>query len=301
LKLKISAVLLTFATLVGCGGNSVDLFLTPPEVETGVFIDSAVSGLNYSTETQSGITNVDGEFNYVEDETIIFSIGDIIFPELTAIPTISPLEVFATNDINDEAVVNMLRLLQSLDVDGDAENGIEISETTHQLATGFAVSFTDSNFETVVQSLVQNSGGALTSLVSAEQATAHFTQTLAGDTGSGCTSNHSRVGHTGEFITFSHDVSGIATIIDDCTIEITQFTYDGGGPQVYFYGGIDKVFNDESAFEIGDLLTNNVFDNDTLTITLPEGRTLDDLNSLSVWCVRFNANFGSLYFTEPES
>jgi len=303
LKLKLIASLLTIAGLVGCGGSgALDAFDNTSDtlnVETGIFVDSAVSGLNYTTDTQSGITNTEGEFNYVEDETVTFSIGDIIFPEVVALPTLSPLDVFATEDINDTSVVNMLRLLQSLDVDGDAENGIEISDQTHQLATGFSVDFTDTNFEEMVQDLVANSNGVYTSLISQEQATTHFAQTIGEETGSGCASTHSKIGYTGEFTTFDHDVAGTATIIDDCTIEITNFTYDGRGPAVYFYAGIDHDYNADTAFEIGDFLTGTAFDNETVRITLPEGRTFDDLTGISVWCVRFNADFGNVEFSAP--
>ena len=41
--------------------------------------------------------------------------------------------------------------------------------------------------------------------------------------------------HFGAF----HDVGGTARSIDDCTIEITDFTYDGTGIDVRLYGDLD--------------------------------------------------------------
>jgi len=115
----------------------------------------------------------------------------------------------------------------------------------------------------------------------------------------GCSSDHPHVGYTGEFNTFSHDVAGTATIIDDCTIELTNFSYDGGGPAVYFYGGIGHQYTEDSAFIIGDLLTGTVYSGDTVSLTLPEGKTFDDLTGIGVWCVDFAVDFGNVEFLMP--
>ena len=38
---------------------------------------------------------------------------------------------------------------------------------------------------------------------------------------------------------------------------------------------------------------------ETLTLTLPQTRTLDDLNGISVWCVQAQVDFGSGMFAPP--
>ena len=44
----------------------------PVDVLTGVFSDSPVANVTYTTETQSGETNSDGEYQYLEGETGVF-------------------------------------------------------------------------------------------------------------------------------------------------------------------------------------------------------------------------------------
>jgi len=115
-------------------------------------------------------------------------------------------------------------------------------------------------------------------------------------TDTNCSSSHSKVGNTGTLTTFAHSVSGTVTIIDDCTIEITGFNYDGGGPQVYFYAGTNGNYTDANAFRFSQLLTGTSFNNKTIRLIIPNPKSLDSFNSLSVWCVDFNANFGDIIF-----
>ena len=309
---KVSPFILS-CLLVACGGGSSDstnekatttLPEITPEVEevtyTGFFLDSAVSGLNYTTSAEQGVTNAAGEFHYYLNDTVAFSLGDIRFPEITAKSILTPLDVFATSDINNIAVVNMLRLLQTLDQDGDLTNGINITSQAHEQANGLNVDFSSSDFDTQVTELVNNSGALNTQLVSESEAIFHFQETLNAidnQAMTGCEKTHARVGQSGFFMTYSHNVSGKAEVIDDCTIKISQFSYDGGGPLVYFYAAIDHNYDSDSAFAMGNLLTGTVFNDDEIILKLPNGKTLDDLNGLSVWCIDFKANFGDLTFS----
>jgi len=308
LIIVVSAIFLT-----ACGGSSdstpapmntiVPIPEPAPEPEptpstfTGVFLDSAVENLNYSTLSGSGTTNAAGEFSYQTNEKITFSIGGITFPEIDAETLVTPLTLFGTDDVNDTAVVNMLRLLQTLDEDGDADNGIKIPDTIHQLASVFAIDFNDSDFVMKVDQLLAMTGGFNRQLITVDDAIYHFQQTLANQNNSGCGSTHSKVGYSGFFSTLAHNVAGKATIIDDCTIEITQFDYDGGGPEVYVYAGIDHNYASATAFAVSNRISGESFANGELTLKLPTDKTLDDLTGLSVWCVDFDADFGNLEFT----
>jgi len=297
--------------LTACGGGSSPETVTdkmnnetPPvsasPTHTGIFLDTAVAGLNYETLSQQGKTNVDGEFIFQLDEEIIFSIGDIVLPSVKAGNYITPLEIFATEEVTQLEVVNLLRLLQSLDVDGDTSNNIQISDTSHQLATGLIVDFSASNFEQQVADLVANNGAINTQLISVDMAVDHFQQTLYTLNNQGvstCGTTHEKIGYSGFFETFAHNVAGKATIIDDCTIEISQFTYDGGGPVVYFYGAKDHDYASSDAFLLGPKLNGQTYNNAKFIIKLPQGKTLDDLSGLSVWCIDFNADFGHMEFT----
>jgi hypothetical protein len=92
----------------------------------GVLIDAPVAGVAYRTETLSGITNADGEYEYVPGETVVFSIGDIDLPAVAATGVVTPLVLADSGDIDNNIVVNIARLLQTLDSDGNPDNGITI-------------------------------------------------------------------------------------------------------------------------------------------------------------------------------
>lgn len=309
MKATLPITIFSFLLISACGGGgSSDNSTAPvaaapspsPTVYTGLFLDSAVEGLNYTTASTEGTTNSEGEFIYQVSENITFSIGDIQFPEVLADTVITPLNLFNTEDFNQLEVVNILRLLQSLDIDGDADNGIQISETAHTAATGLALDFSSDDFANQANDFIMESGGVYQQLISEEMAVYHFQQTLTTLNEQGianCEKTHDSIGYYGYFITLAHNVSGRAEIIDDCTIKITEFNYDGGGPEVFFYGAIDHDYESSNAFSIGQKLNGTVFENDEFIIRLPNNKTLDDLNTMSVWCVDFNANFGQVEFS----
>ncbi|MBL4942551.1 MAG: DM13 domain-containing protein [Colwellia sp.] len=299
------ATYITVLLLSACGGGSSDSKVIPPvelppepTIYTGIFLDSAVENLSFTTVSGSGFTNDKGEFSYQLNESVIFSIGALEFPQVAADVFITPLSIFATQDINEIAVVNMLRLLQSLDIDGNANNGIQISSAAHDLAKELMVNFTDIDFDSKVANLVEMSGALNQQLISAADAVYHFQQTLNELNISSCEKTHSKVGYNGFFTTLAHNVSGKATIIDDCTIRITQFSYDGGGPDVYFYAAKNHEYSSADAFSISQKINGQSYTDAEFILKLPTNKTLDDLTGLSVWCVDFNVDFGNMEFTQ---
>ena len=278
--------------ITACGSDTM-----PVSAESsGVFLDSAVQGLSFSTPSQTGITDAAGTFSYLEGESVIFSIGNLDFPETRASSVVTPLEVFGESSARAVPVVNLSRLLQSLDIDGDAGNGITIAPEAALSAS--SVDFSGADFDQQVINLIANSGSVNSTLVEDEVAIAHLEATLV-DNGlsvNGCTSEHPLVGRQAEFETRFHGVAGLVRIVDDCTIRISGFNYDGQGPQVYFYGALDGRYSAEQAFIIGERLDGTVYVNDELVLTLPAGSTLDEMNGISVWCADFDINFGSAEF-----
>lgn len=111
---------------------------------TGIFIDSFVSGLSYFTETKSGITDENGNFDFVEGETVTFLIGDIVLGSGPATENMSPIDIATTEgaDINSLEVKNIAAFLQSLDSDKDPENGIQISRATVAAIKVSSIDFT---------------------------------------------------------------------------------------------------------------------------------------------------------------
>jgi hypothetical protein len=305
-RINLVAVFIAFCT-VSCGGGGgsssstqTPIVETQPTVFTGMFLDSAVEGLSYETLTNSGLTNAKGEFTYQANENVIFSIGDIAMPTVIANSVLTPLDVMNTDNVNHPSVVNVLRLLQSLDEDGIADNGIKIPAVALELAQGLTVDFASADFESQVANLVQMSGGVHQQLISTEDAIYHFQMTLAtlsNQSITNCPKTHSKVGYYGSFETIAHNVSGRAEFIDDCTIKITEFNYDGGGPEVFFYGAVDHKYAESDAFSIGQKINGIVYSNDEVILRIPNDKTLDDITGISVWCSDFNANFGQVTFT----
>lgn len=305
---NILAISILAISITACGGgdsstSATEKVTTPtstPVIYTGVFIDSAVEGLNYQTESQSGKTNTEGEFNYQLDEMITFSIGGIKFPAVAVDAIITPLDIFKTESFENIGVINMARLLQSLDIDGIASNGIELNENIHTLAAQLNIDFTSDDFDDDVTQFVLENNAVNISLISPQQAINHLKDTLLVTTPSNCSDDHPMVGFTGSFSTLAHNVSGDAEILDSCTIIIRNFNYDSSAPAVYFYS-YNTQFPETPGFTIGDELRENreIYSNETITVKLPNNKTLDDIETFSVWCVDFLVSFGDLTFTAP--
>lgn len=271
-----------------------------PEVLTGVFIDSAVQGLTFKTDTQSGTTNQDGEFSYIAGEQVVFSIGELQFPAVNGKEMLSPLDVFSVTNVNDIRVQNMARLLQTLDQDGVAGNGIVITDDAHNQAMGLQVDFASDEFDQQVDALVANSGAAYTRLISSQAAINHLNLSLGNEVNmQSCEQPTTKQGYIGEFSNLAHDVAGQATIMDACTIEVTMFNFDGQAPNVQFYAGQNLMFEGQDAFAIGGRIDGRAYQGERVVLRLPAGKTLEDFDSLSVWCVEFAIDFGSLQFQAP--
>ena len=105
--------------------------------------------------------------------------------------------------------------------------------------------------------------------------------------------DHPNVGKLAVLTTHSHNVAGQVLIKDNCTLEVTSFSYDGEGPSVYFYGGKNGQFaSDQGGLIIGEALNGTVFNNETLELKLASPVVIDEIDSISVWCDDFNVSFG---------
>lgn len=110
---------------------------------------------------------------------------------------------------------------------------------------------------------------------------------------------YARAGWVARLSSLQHGVSGTVTIVDERTLRLSGFHYDGGGPLVFAYLGA----NDSSAAyaagrAIGPQLAT-AYANATVEMQLPEGQTLDGFTALSIWCAAFRVNFGSGEFKAP--
>jgi hypothetical protein len=167
------------STLVACGSSSESNGTT---ASTGTFVDSPVINIGYKTDTLEGVTNDKGEYDYVEGESVTFFIGDLVLPATKAQGVVTPLDLVGTTDAQDVKVINMLRLLQTLDQDGDPSNGLTITEDAKSVATEVNLSLPIDEFAALpaVIELIENADldTPVTELISAIQALAHFETSL---------------------------------------------------------------------------------------------------------------------------
>jgi len=114
-----------------------------------------------------------------------------------------------------------------------------------------------------------------------------------------CAADDPRIGRTAELEnTFIHGIQGTARIVSNCTIVIENFFYDGIGFDVRIVGVKDGDFANPTVLSPGNLVRAGGYTDQTLTVTLPEGVTLDDVPTISVMCVPFRFSFGAGTFSE---
>ena len=118
--------------LAGCGGGGGSESASISLV--GTFIDSPVSGLEFESPSGSGITDAYGNFTYKDGESVTFHIGNLYLG--SAVPDnhrITPLSITGGSvDVSNSGLVRMLRTLQSLDSDGNLDNGIQIDASVRE-------------------------------------------------------------------------------------------------------------------------------------------------------------------------
>jgi hypothetical protein len=121
---------------------------TTSSVTSGVFIDSRVQGLNYRTPTHTGLTNKYGRFFCNPGEQVQFMIGDMMLGKVQTKGVITPMDFVKparrSMGFKNPMLLNMGRFLQSLDADGNPENGIRINAAVREEVTGRMINFNQS-------------------------------------------------------------------------------------------------------------------------------------------------------------
>ena len=121
---SVAVLILGFAffLMISCGRVSGS------PTQTGIFKDVVICGLGYSTAPGelSGTTNSQGEFYYKKGDKITFFIGNIEIGAAMAKNSLTLQDlVFGTEGVDDPAMANLERFIQSLDVEPNA-NIIEL-------------------------------------------------------------------------------------------------------------------------------------------------------------------------------
>ena len=176
-------IIATLGALHGCGGGDDGGFVGVPPGEgpagaVGVFKDSNVAGLNYTSGTASGVTGQDGTFNYVAGRDITFKVGGLTLGTAAGSAVMTPIDLVAGGSSSLPAVQNMARLLMMLDADGDPDNGIVISAGLQTRAANWSqVNFADAGIDTTLQTLAaeaRSADGGVHTLPTAAAARTHI-------------------------------------------------------------------------------------------------------------------------------
>ncbi|KAG2491154.1 hypothetical protein HYH03_010595 [Edaphochlamys debaryana] len=112
----------------------------------------------------------------------------------------------------------------------------------------------------------------------------------------GCGRTHALVGASSPLTALEHVSPGaMVTVVDDCTIRVDGFTYDGLAPDAFWVAGANDstaAYN-ASAMVLSPMWTGGAATASTVFIRLPPGVTLDDVPALSFFCKTMAVNMAS--------
>jgi hypothetical protein len=161
-------------------------------VASGTLVDAPVEGVRYESGALAGVTGSNGEFRYEVGNTVRFSIGDIALGQpVTGKAVITPLDLVENGTSETTAVINIARLLQSLDSqpgDGIITIPAEVraAAVRSNPAVAAAIEFMDFSDEPAFINAASQLVAVLAGdypftavLVDADQARAHLERSLA--------------------------------------------------------------------------------------------------------------------------
>ncbi|XP_051157784.1 protein Skeletor, isoforms B/C isoform X2 [Leptopilina boulardi] len=106
----------------------------------------------------------------------------------------------------------------------------------------------------------------------------------------------------GKFSSYAHGIRGDVYAVDETTIFIKDFYYDGTGPDTHFFvgngskvglGGYLVPYPEEYQSREPPILER--FENAKILLKLKDGLRIKDIKWLAVWCRRFTVNFGDVF------
>jgi hypothetical protein len=171
-----------FITLNACGGSSGDGSSgsdTPAStINNGVFIDSRVEGLEFSTSTQNGVTNANGEFQYQDGENVTFSLYGQPIAEVPGYDVLTPFDN-SDDTVHPDYPINLLRFMQTLDTDADAANGITLPVVSVTMNVNFDQNMADFENDANVVAFISDNTNVTTLTVTPANAVNHFNDSVA--------------------------------------------------------------------------------------------------------------------------
>ena len=152
--------------------------------QTAYFIDSAISGVEYTCDDIKGITAFNGEFTYNNSCEIVFTVGGILLGQINSTDinedkNVLPADLFGLKRENtqDQRLVRLIQFLQTIDNDNNPYNNIEITQDVrdklkYQFLDFSNASINDNDILALIQVINKK-------LVSKEKALKHYKKTLS--------------------------------------------------------------------------------------------------------------------------
>ena len=130
-------------TLAACGGgNGTSSTSSTSVTRIATFIDAHVEGLEYSSPSYSGVTDEWGNFKYVEGESVSFNVGPVALGSVQPVGDVvraAELVPTATTP-EDPQVTLILQTLQTLDDNGNPDDGIRITPAAREKVASMVIS-----------------------------------------------------------------------------------------------------------------------------------------------------------------
>ncbi|TYK64962.1 hypothetical protein [Colwellia echini] len=182
---KVTAIAAAISLLTACGGSDsvkdaadviedkIDDLIDENKTLEGTFIDSAVAGINYECGDNSGVTDAEGKFDYKLGDACTFKLGDLELGSIANMTVESPIVTPFDIAEDSEKAIKIASLLQTIDADGNPENGIDLTSFDSTKLTADILNLNGNDF---YQEVWQVTG---VEAVTFEAAQKHMEQSLA--------------------------------------------------------------------------------------------------------------------------
>jgi len=177
-------VVASCAALFACGGSgsgsadtSAPVAAPVGSIAVGSFVCPPVAGLAYESASQSGITDVNGNFSYRVGSPVTFKVGDIVVGSTTGSGVLTPISLAGSGSSADSPkAVAIVQFLNAIANDDGAGN-LSIPESIRTAALGKSIDFDAADAATQVANVVEQLAPG-TTLVSAKVAASYTVNRL---------------------------------------------------------------------------------------------------------------------------
>ncbi|XP_054258338.1 protein Skeletor, isoforms B/C [Macrosteles quadrilineatus] len=107
--------------------------------------------------------------------------------------------------------------------------------------------------------------------------------------------------HLGKLNSYHHQVSGDVYAVDEFTLLLTEFSYDGNGPDSFFWAGASNRPGPQGFIVPDEHGKTNVLSryfNKDFTLTLPDRKKITDIKWFAIYDLLTQSAFGDVYIPE---